>query len=642
MGGIDPNIILRLQTPQIPRPQIATPLEQYSKILSLGALMQQGQLRSLELQQAQLAMDRTAAINRELQGLPPVGTSVPPQIAPAGTEASVSGGRYYEPNLMRPAGPEDRPTAVPLPAAPTLAPTASPLPAAPQISGVPENAFWLRTTPPAPAATAPVPTAAPLSAATAPAVTGGMPTFAGFPTTERLLKVGGIAALPVIENLNKARKAQLDAHISQLTADKSETAARADLATGAIDNNSLKRNLATAANKGYITWDQARQYSDLGFDHPATQAWLKSAQLQAVGADKAQEMRIRDAKESRDQLLFGPQLTEATSKAVTAQQEGDAKLLAAAARQGPDSLKRVMDQIGPNRAAPFQGLTTPDDLMAMGQKAHEYVTAAESKRHNLSQEEMAGVNSAISAGRLRETRRVNEIEYGPGQSQYWVQQIYENPDSINMVPEKLRGTVGQAFTQRYGLPLPKPLSESAKTTETAARNALDGVDFIRKAIQDPEVRQRIGPLMGRLGEAEQDAGTTVGMSPQAARLAQELRTRMRYFVFQEGKAIMGGRMPESLMHALEQSSGNVKMNADMLEGALRGAEGAAKDTLENADRQRFGGKARPPEARGLQPTSVSPEVRTLLSDPKVTPGIHTLSNGTKFMKAADGTITPAQ
>ena len=50
------------------------------------------------------------------------------------------------------------------------------------------------------------------------------------------------------------------------------------------------------------------------------------------------------------------------------------------------------------------------------------------------------------------------------------------------------------------------------------------------------------------------------------------------------------------------------------------------------------------EARGLTggvtAGAVSADVKKLLSDPKIGPGIHTLSNGMKFMKATDGTITP--
>lgn len=465
------------------------------------------------------------------------------------------------------------------------------------------------------------------------------------PSDDVLLKAGGVAALPLIENLHKVRKAQLDAHISELDAGNKEIGQLGDLATGAIDNDSLQHNLGTAYQKGYITLDQWRHYTQLGFDAPATQAFLKSAQDQALGAKNVQEMRIANAKDLRDQMEWGPKFDEQVSKTAVAQAQQDAMALSGLARQGPDALAKGIAALPPQRAALFTGLTDPDQIMARGQNPQQYMTAQEQKRHNLSTEEMAGVNAAISAGRLAQTRRVNDVEYGPGQAQYWVQQIYDNPDSANMVPEKLRGQVGQLFTQTYNLPMPKPLTGEALTSENAARKTLDNAAFVRNAIQDPEIQKRIGPVLGRLGEIEQDVGATAGLSPATAQKAQELRTRLRYMLFQEGKAIIGGRIPTGLMSELQKASPSDKMNIDMLKGALSGAEGAAKDTLDSNEQQRFGaGHMRPPEARGI-PGAIPAGIKAALSDPSVKPGVHTMSDGSrtiKVMKSPDGSITLVQ
>jgi hypothetical protein len=64
-------------------------------------------------------------------------------------------------------------------------------------------------------------------------------------------------------------------------------------------------------------------------------------------------------------------------------------------------------------------------------------------------------------------------------------------------------------------------------------------------------------------------------------------------VFQEGKAVLGGRLPAQLMKQLEESSPNPKMDPDMLAGALKGAIGNATTVMDNVERQRFGGKMRP-------------------------------------------------
>jgi hypothetical protein len=241
---------------------------------------------------------------------------------------------------------------------------------------------------------------------------------------------------------------------------------------------------------------------------------------------------------------------------------------------------------------------TPDQQITTAQTA---ANAAETKRHNLSAEATSKLAAAVSQGRLAQEQMVNGMKYGPGTQEYWVKQLQDNPDSIKEMPAEFRSVVGQKFREATGLPLPTPLSGATQTQETAARNALDGVSFIREALKNPEIQKQIGPIMGRLGDAEQRVGTAVGLSPKAEQIAQELRTRMRYFIFQEGKAVLGGRLPQQLMQQMESSSANVKMDPNMLLGALKGAEDNANSVMDNADKQRFGGKMRSREMRGQAP-----------------------------------------
>src|SRR5215831_5746737 len=107
---------------------------------------------------------------------------------------------------------------------------------------------------------------------------------------------------------------------------------------------------------------------------------------------------------------------------------------------------------------------------------------------------------------MRESRRINNIEYGADTVPFWVQQIKENPDSISLMPDKLRSTVGVAFNKQYGLPLPKPLEGQGKAQETAARIAQDNIAYVRNVLNNPEIAKQIGPILGRLGEAEQATG----------------------------------------------------------------------------------------------------------------------------------------
>lgn len=259
----------------------------------------------------------------------------------------------------------------------------------------------------------------------------------------------------------------------------------------------------------------------------------------------------------------------------------------------------------------------------------EAATQADLERHRVAQEKISQINAAVNQGHLAQSQMVNGMKYGPGTQEYWVKQLQDNPDSIKEMPAEFRSVVGQKFRQATGLPLPTALSGATQTQETAARNALDGIDFIKKALDNPEIRKNIGPIMGRLGNLEQRIGTAPTMSPEAEALAQELRTRMRYFVFQEGKAVLGGRLPQNLMKSLEESSANVKMDPAMLSGALNGAEGNAQSVMDNADKQRFGGAMRPRS------------MRTPTSTPSATGTIRARDTNGKLHEAPAGTPLPA-
>jgi hypothetical protein len=291
------------------------------------------------------------------------------------------------------------------------------------------------------------------------------------------------------------------------------------------------------------------------------------------------------------------------------------RLLASVPVAGYDPAKSgaVIRKLGMN---PDQQTITEN---AAAQLAETIKRDGEAQRNHLADESIRRLSESVAQGRLNQEVMVNGMKYGPGTQEFWVKQLQDNPDSIKEMPAELRSSVGQKFKAATGLPLPTALSSTTQASETAARNALDGITFIQQAMQNPEIRKNLGPIMGRLGNAEQAVGTAVGLSPQAEQLAQELRTRMRYFVFQEGKAVLGGRLPQKLMEALESSSASVKMDPDMLQGALNGASGNAQSVMDNADKQRFGGQMRSRAMRGQGPAV-----------PAAAPAVGTVSKGYRF------------
>lgn len=232
----------------------------------------------------------------------------------------------------------------------------------------------------------------------------------------------------------------------------------------------------------------------------------------------------------------------------------------------------------------------------------DFLTPEQRTQQTLREKEQTTSSGRLSVeqGRLALEAAKQKAELGPDTAQTWVDVLKKNPDAVKEVPPLVKSKVATLFSQQTGLPMPTAAAATSQASEIANKNALDNASFIQDAIKDPEIQKRLGTVLGRLGDVEQHLGeATFGLSPEAAKKAQELRTRMRYFVFQEGRGILGGRMPQQLMNALETSSANTHMDAPTLSGALQGAVGAALTNSDNVDKERFGGQARPRVLRGL-------------------------------------------
>lgn len=331
-----------------------------------------------------------------------------------------------------------------------------------------------------------------------------------------------------------------------------------------------------------------------------------------------------DAQLIKTHLAFG------TQAGIDAQNKSAADLASNKATEAANVVKRPVEQAkleaeaanaknlsvtgAPVTEGPYKGMTAAEANQAQARDT----AAAEAKRHNMSEESTAKLTAGIAGGRLAMEREVNGMKYGPGTQEYWVEQLKDNPDSVSEMPAELRSAVGQKFRAATGLPLPKPAGAAAITQETAARNALDGIGYIQDAIKDPEIAANLGPIVGNIGNLEQKIGSAVGLSPQAEAKAQEIRTRMQYLFLQEGKATLGGRVPEQLMEALHSTSPRITMDPAMLSGALSGVRTNAEGIITNVDKSRFGGQARPPAMRGAATQSFA------VTDP--TGGVHTFSN----------------
>lgn len=193
----------------------------------------------------------------------------------------------------------------------------------------------------------------------------------------------------------------------------------------------------------------------------------------------------------------------------------------------------------------------------------------------------------------------NQQAMDPVAIESYVRQMKENPDIYHEIGNPdLKNNVAMAWEKSTGLPVPRKISTQAQDSERMSQLAIAHIGKIREILADPEIQKNIGPIAGRMGTLEQNVGDTFFKTgPQAAK-EQELRTRLRYLLFQEGKALLGGRPAAVLIKELEQASANPKMSMDIMAGALNGAEGAGKLSIEEADRYRFGGKKGRGDATG--------------------------------------------
>jgi len=185
-----------------------------------------------------------------------------------------------------------------------------------------------------------------------------------------------------------------------------------------------------------------------------------------------------------------------------------------------------------------------------------------------------------------------------------VTQMRDDPDLyFDAGLKQIQPLLAKAWTQQTGLPVPRKLGAQLKSGEEGAQIALEHISRVNQLLQDPVVQQRLGPIMGRLGNIEENVGATLGLSPQDAEKIQNLRTSLNYLFFREGRALMGGRPPEQLMKMFASTTVSVKQAMPMLMGSLKGAETMANATMDAADKYRFGkrsvgGVTNPPAATG--------------------------------------------
>jgi hypothetical protein len=301
-------------------------------------------------------------------------------------------------------------------------------------------------------------------------------------------------------------------------------------------------------------------------------------------ADAAQQ-QAKTTAEKEERLAPG-EMADSDTKV---QQDAAAQLGAATTK---DDYARIWYALPPDVAKKFphpdkfSASITPKIVRSLG------MTADQQTRAGIEQQ-----NANTNAGHLsvdQANLRINQgkfnTEFGPGAVQGWVQQMKQSPDVYQKIPSQLRIAVGQEWNRETGLPVPRDVPVETKNNEVSSIRTIDTINRIRKLLNDPQVQFAMGPILGRMGNLEQGVGDTFFKKGPMAQKEQELRTGLRYLLFQEGKTLLGGRPAEKLIEQLERSSASPEKSKDLIIGALNATEAAAQGNIDAANQYRFGGK----------------------------------------------------
>ena len=658
--ALDPSISLAVRPPDIPPLQIVNPVQQFGQILSLRNLMTQGQSGQLELQSQALKLQQ---MQREMheqqdyanflkQSLNPGGT------APAGTPAlggaqqagaiapqPQAGGGPFDTSMIAPdfrlQGQSLNTLMTPPAAAPAVAPAAPPT-------------------------TAPAPVAQDGGSLALPGGLNAGQFIARFPLTgaERLKQMFGL------------QQTQAEASIKQHQSNFETADYLGRMATAVRDSKDppaqFKASIMDAVGKGYLPAPVGRQMIDDGYDahrndldgfivqaqngkdYADTQAKNIAAQMDLRKQASQDIGLVNNQDDYTNKFLvkypalratfgdtFSPDVKDSIQSMVTDRKDlpkaqmdagvAAAQILEPARAQGDAAFNAALVKYPKYIQDIYATAQTPLEVRQRALTAEQQQTAAQAAatlaqtttRDTLAnkrdQERIAAENRRIQIDQQKA-----DAEYGPGTIGAAVSQIYANPDSVDkfLTPSNA-GAIAQAFNDKYHLPLPTPLKGTSLDQETASKNTLADIDWIRNALKNPNIAKNIGPILGRLQNVEQATGAAV-LTGADAEQAQELRSRMRTMLANEAAA-MHARINPNTLNDLANSSGRVNMDAKMLSGALDGVEGFAANKLNGAERQRFGGQMRPPEARGIAPPPAA------LPPPPKSGDIITGKGGTKYL-----------
>jgi hypothetical protein len=513
--GIDPSIALSYRPPNLatmPNLQIQTPLEGLARVVSLRNLMQEGQLKGLQLQQLKLQIEGAQNLAKLYAGMDLDGGA-------GGGAPALTGPLSGEPTSPQPA-------TVPLSPAAPAGPTAYGMPVTPSGLGVTAGLDQYLTPPPAaPVTTDAGPTPAAITPAAAPGVLPGTPPaglFAPPPESRtpnlgafvRADPLGGVAAY---EQMMKARKEMYDEADKRLTLRKSESENLANTINGVTDEESLQRNLPQMVRSGALSGAQADYIKRLGYDSPWVQRWLKEKQIQSITYDKTVDLAIKQFAENRAQELHP--LTK--SKAMTDAEAGEAKSSADSVGllQGESEFPAWYMKQGPTSQAKYGPIILNPNL-------------------TFAQKVQAIQGGAGATARIAEVGPTKEAEYQAGIAPYQslIQGIMSNQYKLQDQPEDIQKKITPELT-RLGYGKATPGAPAGGQTGTFGKRASDAeleklysfdranaiLDDTNEILGKKENQNMMGPFVGLNALANPTATDAKGLRDRLMMQQQQMK-----------------------------------------------------------------------------------------------------------------------
>ncbi len=329
-----------------------------------------------------------------------------------------------------------------------------------------------------------------------------------------------------------------------------------------------------------------------------------------------EDQKRKAAAETRAQSEF-------ENKTETENRTKDAAMLANAAQQGPQALAAALQGLSEaGRVQPFMNVTSatkPADILKIGQTANEQVTtgqtaanAVETSRHNRADEAQAGRRTSIEQSRADLESKKYEAEYGAG----------SDPRLAGVTPGERKPAV----------------AEQAKVEQAHAKESSLNADvdqLIQAAKAGGPGSQEAGAQLGRMLTGELNG--TIGMrrmNPADAAAAAQPGSSFQNLMGRLSRVASGGApMTPEVLADVEKFNQSLKSNADARR--MRGLEG-----VDTSYRSHFSqaAKSAAPQTQAQPAAAAVPEnVSKALKG--TGPGIHTLSDGSRWMVDASGKVT---